>query len=246
MKHKDNVVRWIRNWFNENGPGCNAVIGISGGKDSTVVAALCVEALGKDRVIGVMMPNGKQADIADSIQVCEYLGIKNFTLNIETMYDSLNSDICDIDIAPTEQTMINAAPRLRMTVLYAIAQSCNGRVANTCNFSETYVGWETKYGDAAGDFSPLGNLTVKEVIELGEELGLPDNLIHKTPSDGLCGASDEDKFGFTYEELDNYILYAEEGPNIEKIKRMNRNSVHKRISMEGYEPWAIYKDNGEV
>ena len=185
-KVKDACVQWIRDWFEENGPGCNAVLGISGGKDSSVCAALCVEALGKERVIGVTMPNGVQPDIADSIKLINHLGIK-------------------LGESASSQTRINMAPRLRMTAVYAVSQSNNGRVVNTCNLSEDWVGYSTRWGDAAGDFSPLGGLTVQEVVEVGKVLGLPIDLVEKTPSDGLCGKTDEDNLGFTYAVLDKYI-----------------------------------------
>lgn len=206
---KDQVVKWIRDWFEVNGKGCNAVIGISGGKDSSTVAALCVEALGRDRVIGVTMPNGVQSDISDSMMLIRHLGIRHFNVNIADTYKALMNTIGE-QFAPdgieiSRQTIINMPPRLRMTTLYAISQSMNGRVANTCNLSEDWVGYSTRYGDAAGDFAPLGGLTVAEVIAIGKELGLPTELVEKTPSDGLSGKSDEDNLGFTYAVLDRYI-----------------------------------------
>ena len=206
---KDRVVAWIRDWFEENGPGCNAVIGISGGKDSSVVAALCVEALGKDRVIGVTMPNGVQKDISDSMKLIGHLGIRYCNVNIGDTYNTLMAAVKEqlgtLDAEVSSQTVINMPPRLRMTSLYAVSQSMNGRVANTCNLSEDWVGYSTRYGDAAGDFSPLGGLTVAEVIAVGKELGLPIDLVEKTPSDGLCGKTDEDNLGFKYSVLDRYI-----------------------------------------
>ncbi len=206
---KDQVVQWIRDWFEQNGPGCNAVIGISGGKDSSVVAALCAEALGTDRVVGVTMPNGVQPDIDDSMKLINHLGIRHFNVNIGSAYDALMATIKEeLGSQETEvsrQTIINMPPRLRMTTLYAVSQSLNGRVANTCNLSEDWVGYSTRYGDAAGDFAPLGGLTVQEVKAIGKELGLPIDLVEKTPSDGLSGKSDEDNLGFTYAVLDRYI-----------------------------------------
>lgn len=199
-------MEWIRAWFEENGPGCNAVIGISGGKDSSVAAALCVEALGRERVIGVTMPNGVQPDIDDSIRLIEHLGIRRYDVNIGAAFDALMAEVeAKLGHEASSQTRINMAPRLRMTALYAISQSNNGRVANTCNLSEDWVGYSTRYGDAAGDFSPLGGLTVAEVVAVGKVLGLPVDLVEKTPSDGLCGKTDEDNLGFTYAVLDRYI-----------------------------------------
>ena len=207
---KDQVVQWIREWFEQNGPGCNAIIGISGGKDSSVVAALCVEALGVDHVIGVTMPNGVQPDIDDSMKLINHLGIRHINLNIGSAYKALMGEVekelmASQNAVVSRQTVINMPPRLRMTTLYAISQSLNGRVANTCNLSEDWVGYSTRYGDAAGDFSPLGGLTVQEVKAIGKELGLPIDLVDKTPSDGLSGKSDEDNLGFTYAVLDRYI-----------------------------------------
>ena len=204
-KTKEALIVWIRAWFEKNGRDCNAVIGISGGKDSSVCAALCVQALGKDRVIGVLMPNGTQSDIADSRQLVEYLGIRSVTVNIAGAVDAIHTQLRTARIAANAQTEINLPPRVRMSVLYAVSQSMNGRVINTCNLSEDWVGYSTRYGDSAGDVSLLGKLTVQEVKALGREMGLPENLVEKTPSDGLCGSSDEQKLGFTYAVLDRYI-----------------------------------------
>ena len=221
---KDACVDWIRDFFEKNGPDCNAIIGISGGKDSSVVAALCVEALGKDRVVGVLMPCGEQSDIDMAKCLVEHLGIRSVEVNIKSTVDALFAEIEKVTEL-TSQTRINLPPRVRMTTLYAIGQSMNGRVANTCNLSEDWVGYSTRYGDAAGDFSPLANLTVTEVKQIGMELGLPVKLVEKTPSDGLCGKTDEDNLGFTYAMLDRYIR--EE--ICEDLKTKNRiDELHKR------------------
>ncbi len=204
VKFKDGCVEWIRDFFEKNGKGCSAIVGISGGKDSSTVAALCVEALGRDRVIGVLMPCGEQHDIDCAQQLVAHLGIKNYTINIKDAVDGvLNSLPEDMEISA--QTRINLPARIRMATLYAVGQSCNGRVANTCNLSEDWVGYATRYGDGAGDFSPCAHVTVAEMRELGKVLGLPRNLIEKTPIDGLSGKTDEDNLGFTYEVLDKYI-----------------------------------------
>ncbi len=205
-KATEGIIKWIRNWFETNGKGCNAVIGISGGKDSTVCAGLLVKALGKDRVIGVLMPNGEQADIVDSHKVVNFLDIKYYTINIQEAYDSILKYMNFHDgLNVSKQTEENLPPRLRMSTLYAVSQSVNGRVCNTCNLSEDWVGYSTRYGDSVGDFSPLSNYTVTEVKEIGHYLGLPSELVDKTPIDGLCGKSDEENLGFTYAELDQYI-----------------------------------------
>lgn len=208
-KVKEDCVQWIRDWFSKNGNECNAVIGISGGKDSTVVAGLCVEALGKDRVIGVLMPNGEQSDIKDAQLLVSHLGIRSYTINIKNSVEGLLNELKAQDFEISNQTIINLPPRIRMSTLYAVSQSFNGRVANTCNMSEDWVGYSTRYGDAAGDFSPLAHLTVTEVLQIGSELGLPQELVYKTPSDGLCGKTDEDNLGFTYAMLDKYIRTGE-------------------------------------
>ena len=224
----DIIIKWIKDWFKDkSGP---AVLGISGGKDSTVCAALLTEALGPDRVIGVMMPNGVQADIKDSKKVIEFLGIKGVEVNIVNAYNALSNAI---DINNLTKSSIdckayttNTPARLRMTTLYGIAALCGGFVCCTGNKSEDWVGYSTKYGDAAGDFALLNNLTKTEVVELGEYMSLPSYLIHKTPSDGMCGKSDEDNMGFTYETLDKYILEGLPPKSLEikmKIDKMHNN-----------------------
>lgn len=206
VKVKNECVNWIRDFFEENGKGCNAVLGISGGKDSSVAAALCVEALGKDRVIGVLMPCGEQADIDASYLLVNTLGIKYFVVNIKDAVEGLKNAI---PFELSNQSIVNISPRIRMATVYAVAQSNNGRVVNTCNLSEDFVGYSTRYGDAAGDFSPLSHLTVQEVKAIGTVLGLPKELVEKVPIDGLCGKTDEDNLGFTYAELDRYIRTGE-------------------------------------
>lgn len=221
---KNQCVEWIRSFFDENGPGCNAIVGISGGKDSAVVAALCVEALGKDRVIGVLMPNGEQKDIDDAKLLVKHLGIKYYIINVKDSVNGIINQMKNNDIDISEQTIINLPPRVRMSTLYAISQSHNGRVANNCNLSEDWVGYSTRYGDSVGDFSPLSNLTVTEVKKIGKVLNLPDTLINKVPNDGLSNQSDEDKLGFSYDVLDRYIR---EGI-IEDISVKNRiDELHK-------------------
>ncbi len=208
IKVKNDCVEWIRGFFEKNGRGCNAVVAISGGKDSSIVAALCVEALGSERVIGVLLPNGIQADISDSFKLVEHLGIKHYVVNIEEAYGGILNAFPE-ELQISAQTKINLAPRLRMAATYAISQSCNGRVANTCNLSEDWVGYSTRYGDMAGDFSPICCLTVSEVKQIGRVLGLPEELIEKAPADGLTAKTDEDNLGFSYAVLDRYIRLGE-------------------------------------
>ena len=235
LKVKDECVQWIRNFFEENGKGCNAVVGISGGKDSSVVAALCVEALGKDRVIGVLMPNGYQHDIDMAYLLCDHLGIRRVEVNIAEAVEAVKRNI---PLELSEQTIQNLPPRIRMSTLYAVSQSLNGRVANTCNLSEDWVGYSTRYGDSVGDFSPCSNLTVQEVKAIGRVLGLPAVLVDKVPIDGLCGKTDEDNLGFTYEELDRYIRKGiiadpEKKANID---RRHKNNLFKLKLMPSFDP----------
>lgn len=234
-KVKNEIVEWIRDWFEQNGKDCMAVVGISGGKDSSVVAALCVEALGNDRVIGVLMPQGEQSDIEYSKMLVDFLDITRITCNIEGAVNEVLESFEGV-VSPTPQTTTNLPARIRMATLYAISQSVNGRVANTCNLSEDWVGYATKYGDAAGDFSPLSQLTVTEVKAIGRELGLPSELVDKTPTDGLCGKTDEDNLGFTYAELDAYIRDGIE-PNEEvkaKIDLMHEKNLFKLQLMPSF------------
>ena len=234
-KTKNECVAWIRDFFEENGPGCNAVIGISGGKDSSVVAALCVEALGRDRVVGVLMPCGEQADIDMAELLVSHLGIRHYIVNIKDAVDGVTAAI---PFELSEQSRTNLPPRIRMATLYAVSQSHNGRVANTCNLSEDWVGYSTRYGDSVGDFSPCSHLTVDEVKQIGRLLGLPAELVDKTPSDGLCGKTDEDNLGFTYAALDRYIRTGEIDDPVskERIDRLHRINLFKLQLMPAFDP----------
>lgn len=239
MKESEKVIEWIKQYFKDNGKDCNAIIGISGGCDSSVTAALLVKALGKDRVIGVLMPNGDQYDIDCSYQLVKFLDIKYYVININKPYLELTNEIdtkLKIDSKSYDIYRTNTPSRLRMATLYGISGLFNGRVANTCNLSEDYVGYSTKFGDSAGDFSPISNFTKTEVRELGEELGLPKNLVYKVPEDGMSFKSDEEKLGFTYEVLDKYIRTGEiDDLKIkEKIDKMHLANLHKIQLMPSY------------
>ncbi|MBQ9530472.1 MAG: NAD(+) synthase [Eubacterium sp.] len=234
-KVKDECVNWIRDFFENNGKDCNAIIGISGGKDSSIVAALCVEALGKERVIGVLMPYGEQADIDMAKLLVSHLGIKHYIINVKEAIDGLKAAV---PFELSEQSVTNIPPRIRMATLYAVSQSNNGRVANTCNLSEDWVGYSTRYGDSVGDFSPCSHLTVQEMKQIGSLLGLPDVLVNKVPIDGLCGKTDEDNLGFTYAELDRYIRTGEiDNPQTkERIDRLHRINKFKLEIMPSFNP----------
>lgn len=206
---RDDIIKWIKKYFAENGtPETKAVIGISGGKDSTIAAALLVRALGKDKVIGVLMPCGEQADIEDAKRVVEILDIQSLEINIGPTLDTLTEEISPTIFGSRNDIYYTNTPaRLRMTTLYGVAALVGGRVCHTGNRSEMYVGYTTKYGDLAGDFSLFLAYTATEVIEIGKTLPeLPEDLVNKAPSDGMCGSTDEENLGFTYFTLDNYIL----------------------------------------
>ncbi len=236
------LIAWIREWFEKNGKGCNAVIGISGGKDSTVAAAICVEALGKDHVFGVMMPDGVQTDIEDSLRVVQHLGIDHTICNVGPAIEAVMQSIENKEdyIVTSSQARINLPPRIRMATLYAVSQSMNGRVINTCNLSENICGFSTLYGDHAGDVSLFDQLTVTEIRKIGHYLGLPTDLVEKVPSDGLTGESDEEMYGFTYETLDHYIRTGEcEDETVkEKIRERYEKGKFKLdlIRFPHYEP----------
>ena len=237
VKLKDECVQWIRDFFEKNGKDCNAVVGISGGKDSSIAAALCVEALGKERVIGVLMPQGEQHDIDKAYMLVNHLGIKYHVVNIKDAVDSvLNNFPKDMEIS--SQTRQNIPPRIRMTTLYAVSQSCNGRVCNTCNLSEDWVGYSTRYGDSVGDFSPMSYITVTEVKEIGYLLGLPKELVDKVPIDGLCGKTDEENLGFTYAELDVYIRTGKIADEKKKeiIDKKHKANLFKLELMPAFKP----------
>lgn len=215
IKEIDHICNWIKEYFVENGPNSKAIIGISGGKDSTVAAMLLVKALGKERVVGIMMPESVQKDIDDSRKVCEILGIQSYEVDIgpacAALYRSID-EAYDFDHTVTNVSTVttNTPCRIRMSTLYAMAALIGGRVVNTCNWSEDFVGYSTKYGDLAGDFAVLQHYAVREVITMGcvlaKEFDIPVELIAKTPSDGMCGKTDEDNLGFTYDTLDSMLL----------------------------------------
>lgn len=228
---KQKIINWL-NEYKETTDAKGVVLGISGGKDSTVVAMLSTLVFGVDNVFGVIMPNGIQKDIDDSLTVCKTLDIPYVVVNIKDSYDAILDQIHGVEISDKAKT--NIAPRLRMTTLYAIAQTLGYRVIGTGNASERYIGWFTKYGDGGCDLNPIAHLTCTEVIELGkqlcEEFNLPIDLIVKKPADGLTGKSDEENFGFTYKQLDDYIRLVDGSGSEEldeKIENLHKYSEHK-------------------
>ena len=248
---KNKIVEWIKETVGD----CTVVIGISGGTDSSVVAALCVEALGKDKVYGVLMPDGTQKDIDKSAELVKHLGINYRIINIGNITEALRKEFnweffselitnhyIDEDNKLNDGYETNTPARIRMTVLYGLAAILgNSRVANTCNLSEDFVGYSTKFGDSAGDFSPLSDLTKTEVKQIGYELGLPKDLVEKVPSDGMSGMSDEEKLGFTYEELDRYIRTGEienldHKAKIDRLYKANRHKVELMPKFESHLP----------
>lgn len=236
IKTKNACVQWIRDFFELNGKGCNAVVGISGGKDSSIAAALCVEALGKERVVGVLMPQGEQHDIDKAYMLVRHLGIRHYEINIKGAIDSILNAMPE-DLPASKQAKENLPPRIRMATLYAVSQSLNGRVCNTCNLSEDWVGYSTRYGDSVGDFSPMSNLTVTEVKAIGHLLDLPYELVEKIPIDGLCGKTDEENLGFTYAELDTYIRSGviEDAAKKELIDRRHHANLFKLQLMPAFD-----------
>lgn len=239
LTYKEQIVAWIADYFRKNAsPQTKAVIGISGGKDSSVVAALCVAALGQNRVLGVLMPQGEQSDIEVAFKLCHWLGIAYVKINIKDAVQVLYDGLEKSGLALNDVVTFNTPARVRMTMLYAVSGIVGGRVANTSNLSEDWVGYATKFGDTAGDFSPLSNLTVAEVKAVGRELGLVPEFIDKTPIDGLCGQTDEDNLGFTYATLDEYIRNnncSDEAikDRIDRLNNLNRHKVNPMPAFKG-------------
>ena len=225
------IVKFIQNYFIENGnPNTKAIIGISGGKDSTIAAALLVRALGADRVHGVLMPCGTQTDIAYSYEVCKTLGIKYDEVNIEPAVDAFYGCVgrgdCEIPAIRT-----NVPARMRMVTLYAVAAIYGGRVCNTGNASERFIGYTTKYGDLAGDFALFTDLTIREIYAIGDYLELPEYLVHKAPADGMTGKTDEETTGIPYNVIDDFLLegkHPEDMKIYEKMITAHKRNIHKQ------------------
>lgn len=240
---KNEIVQWVRDYMARNGkPDTPIIIGISGGKDSSIVATLCVEAVGKDRVIGVLLPDGEQKDIDVSRSLVTYLGIKSYEFDISKVMDIMANQTRQVDSYHNEVYKFNTPARIRMAYLYGIANMLGGRVANTCNFTESYLGYDTKFGDQCGDFSPLKEILCTDVIKIGEACRLPDKFVHKPPDDGMCGMTDEERFGFSYATADRYLSGGCVTSDItDKIVKMHNSAVHKDcIFIPCYQPNYIY------
>ena len=242
------IIKKLENWIKDYVNSAHAkgvVLGMSGGKDSLIVAKLCINALGNDKVFGVIMPNGKMADKFDAVKTCKLLNMPYATIDINKTYKSIINPVAKVlknqNKTLTDVSTINTPPRIRMTVLYAVAGSMNYLVANTSNLSEISVGYSTKWGDNVGDFAPLASFTKTEVCEIGLKLNLPDELVNKIPSDGLSGKSDEEKLGFTYKNLDNLIRTGNKNEDYDKIMRANKITAHKRNPIAKFE--SGYKNN---
>lgn len=248
---REEIIKWIKNYFITNGnENTKAVIGISGGKDSTIAAALLVRALGADRVIGVLMPQGIQKDISDSHCICEALGIKTYEVNIEAACNAFYDSFCNsMDGTLNSQILTNVPARARMITLYMVAAAVGGRVCNTGNASELYVGYTTKYGDLAGDFALFKNYFVRDVLAIGASMPeIPSYLIYKKPGDGMCGENDEDNLGFSYETLDALCLdnCVPDYDIFRKIETRHKNNVHKKaIDLPAPRPRSRHKDGEE-
>ena len=228
------IVDEIKKYFVKNGnENTKAVIGISGGKDSTIAATLLVRALGSERVVGVMMPEGTQKDIHDSQEVCDILDIEAYTINIGGAVQELYNGLIPVGSNTTLPTTVttNTPARIRMATLYAVAALVGGRVINTGNKSELYIGYTTKYGDLAGDFAIFKDYCVREVLEIGDNLDeLPAHLVHKAPGDGMSGKTDEDNTGIPYDVLDAYLLddIVPDYDILRKIEERHDRNIHKR------------------
>ena len=226
-------------WMAEQMNACHgktAVIGISGGKDSSTVAALAVAAYGKENVMGVLMPDGVQPDIDYSNGLVDVLGIPHVTINIHDAVQGVVKEMERVGLTPSRQTLVNLPSRVRMATLYAVAQTVEqGIVINTSNLSEDWVGYCTIYGDSAGAFSPLGMYTTEEVVALGRQLGLPEKFLIKPPSDGLTGLTDEDNLGFPYRAVNEYVRRGVVDPAIkERIDTLHRASRFKFQTLPVY------------
>jgi NAD+ synthase len=238
IKMINDLQNWIKDYV-ASAHSKGVVLGMSGGKDSLIVAKLCINALGNQNVFGVIMPNGEMKDFSDAQKTCELLEMPYTVINIADAYDSVIENTKKV-LEPMQKqissvSLVNTAPRIRMTTLYSIAASLGYLVANTSNLSEAMTGYTTKWGDNVGDFAPIANFTKTEVCKMGELLGLPYDLVFKKPSNGLTGKTDEDNMGITYDELDLYIREGKIPQNYERIQKLFNISNHKRNGIAKFE-----------
>lgn len=225
MEHElSRIEEWLEIYLEKNAsPDAPIIVGLSGGKDSTITAALCAKVVGKKRVIGVSMPDWLMGQTsAPARNIAAMLGIRLETFPIDRLIENMIPD----DASTTVRW--NLPPRLRMTILYIYANQLGGRVANTCNLSESYVGYDTRWGDQCGDFSLFQDYTATEVREFGRLLGLSPEFTDVPPADGLCGMTDEERWGFTYAMLDSYLRGGRIPSEIaEKIEAMHKRALYK-------------------
>lgn len=238
-REAENAVAWVRKYFGNQPHAKKAVLGISGGKDSACCAAIICKALGPDRLIGVSLPNGDQADIEDARLVAKTFGFKLYEVNINSAYSRLHDNIERSGIQLSHQATINMLPRFRMTTLYAISGVYHGRVCGTGNYSEDAVGYFTKYGDGGVDFNPIQYFVTDEVSAIGEYLGVPHEIAYKVPSDGICGVPDEMNLGIKYADINKYLRGHADEVDPEIVKRIEEKiayNKHKVSPVPTYKP----------
>ena len=233
-KHVENAIKWIKGYV-ENSGAKGVVVGNSGGKDSAVVIAMATKALGCDRVLAVSMPcYSLDSDVEDAELVASTFGVKMLNIDLNNTFDvyekMINSVLnSELTMELNDESKVNSKPRLRMTTLYSIAQTMNYLVIGTGNLCEIMVGYTTKWGDNSCDFNPIGNFTVEEVLEIGKYLGVPENILLKSPADGLGFQTDEEKMGIKYKQISEMIETGNTDEIAkERIINMYNKSKHKR------------------
>ena len=237
IENIEGIIKWIKEYVQET-KSKGVVVGNSGGKDSATVIALCVKALGKENVLAVEMPcYSTQEELEDGLLIARTYDVKNVVIDIKNMYENLKETIENSGIRLNNDSKANTKPRLRMTTLYAIAQTYNYLVVGTGNLCEKFVGYTTKWGDNASDFNPIANFTVEEVLEIGKALGVPEKILNKAPNDGLGGGTDEEKLGVSYKEITEYIKTGTTNEEaIKKIEELHEKTNHKRNPIPTYKP----------
>ena len=234
---KNKIVEWIRDYYRTNNLK-GAVLGVSGGKDSAVVAGLMSEAIGPENVVGLTLPcHSRQMDADGAKLVADHFGFELLNVDLTDVCDLFESNIDKLGDFTAEQrsdSSINLKPRLRMSTVYymaALLSKVKGGtyiVPGTSNACELYVGYFTKGGDSVFDIAPIYNLTVDEVIGVGEALGVPEEVLYRVPDDGLSGKSDEEKMGVKYADISS-LIKGEEVDELEreKIEKLHAKTRHK-------------------